>query len=221
MKSYAVVTTHNRNRMCQDLVRQLTDEEVEVVVVDNASAQPFRSNVARVIHDWTQPPNLSAFWNMGLNYTHMSHERSWEIDDYVVAVLNDDLVLPPRFVQTLGEAIKESGCDIAFPDQFGVGSNVINQKPPGTCQDLTRRMTGFAFAIKGSSGLRADTSLRYWYGDDDLEMQARQKNGLILVGGLKVNHLDENGFFSKSPALQRQAERDRVTFVEKWGFQPW
>lgn len=218
MKPYAVILHHNRHKVCGDLVRSLSHDGVEVVVVDNSSFQPFRSNLARVIHHDEQPPNLSKFWNMALNYTHMSHMRSLEVEDYAVAILNDDLVLPEGFVGTLARKLDEHDVDIAFPDQFSRGVDVVDKSPPRSCLDLTRRMTGYAFVMRGSAMIRADERLKWWAGDVDLEMKARQGRGTVLVGGIRVEHLDANGHTDRRPELSRQAGVDRETFREIWGF---
>lgn len=221
-KQYAVITTHNRQASCTNLVGQLVADDVEVVVIDNASSPRFHSDLAYVIGNSNQPPNLSQLWNIGLhavNFLHFGKHRLFS--DYAVTVFNDDISIPEGYTERMATALELYDVDIAFPDQFGIGTDVVNRSAPGTCLDLMRRVTGYAFTLRGSAQLYADESLRWWYGDDDLEMQARARRGTVLVGGVTVEHSDANGNHIRRPELQEQACLDRATFVEKHGFQPW
>jgi hypothetical protein len=74
--------------------------------------------------------------------------------------------------------------------------------------------------LRGESELRLDESMAWWYSDDDLDWQARQQGGALLVPGIPVQHLCPNGSTNERPELQEQAGRDRQTFITKWGKAP-
>jgi hypothetical protein len=63
--------------------------------------------------------------------------------------------------------------------------------------------------------------MAWWYGDDDLDWEAREKGGALLVPGIPVEHRDPNGAMRDRPELHAQAGRDRATFKAKWGRTPW
>lgn len=205
--------------MLANLCRQLNDDDVSVVVIDTGYDPPLTSlhedDNIEVIRDDAQPPNISRWWNLGLDAIHQVQQ--WIDEEYVVAILNDDLVIQPKFVQRLAEAIKRYGAAAAYPDQhgFGVDKNHTFAGPI----PLYWRMTGYAFALRGSAGIRADETLQWWYGDDDIDWTARQRGGSVLVGGVVVTHLSPNA--STVGKLAEQAGRDRQTFIDKWGRAPW
>ena len=225
MKLWAVVPSRDRRDMLFNLVAQLLVDDVEVVVVDNGYDPPLDESPNPRVHirrvDQT-PPNLSYLWNYGLGWARAHHNFEKQ-GDYVVAVLNDDLVLPERFVSQLAHAIELTGAAAAYPDQHGVATYGTNNariihKIPGPIS-LFARMCGYAFALRGSAKITADETLKWWYGDDDIDWTARQCGGSVLVGGLKVEHLCPNQ--TTVGVLAEQAGRDRQTFIDKWGRAPW
>ncbi len=80
------------------------------------------------------------------------------------------------------------------------------------------RVPGCFWMLAGDSGLRVDEEFRWWYSDDDFEMQARQRSGAGilhgtgLVGGPDTPLNEEKG---------QWAVEDRAKFVKKWGIEPW
>lgn len=223
MNHWAIIPTHNRHDLLTGLVLGLLEDKVRVVVIDNASDPPINLRAWQlaalddlyVIHDPEQPPNLSRLWNVGLN--HVARQQPCD-DEYIVAILNDDVQPPPGFVEQLGRAILARSAAAAFPAPTALADYVLRDAGP---VPLTHRMTGFAFALRGTAGLRADERLRWWYGDDDLDWTARQAGGVIGVSGLRVEHAHPNGWQQTHPELLEQAGHDRETFVSKWGRAPW
>lgn len=218
MNLYAVIPSRNRPEMLANLVRQLVGDGVRVIIIDTGYTPPlmnFSDKDIEIIRDDEDPPNISRWWNLGLD---AAHSVQMGIDgDYVVAVLNDDLVIPPRFVSLLAAAIVRHNATAAYPDQHGFGLDHRHTFVGPI--SLYRRMTGYAFALRGSAGIRADETLQWWYGDDDIDWRARQIGGSVLVGGVSVQHLSPNS--STVGKLAEQAGRDRQTFIDKWGRAPW
>lgn len=230
MKLYAVIpTVGERNETLFPMCRQLEDDGVTTLVVYNRRdpgwvmdsdfpsipyANPNRAPYVSTRY-WQEgePVNLSEIWNIGLNWAHELAAG----EDYVVAVFNDDLTLPPGTVQMFAEAIETFGTAAAFAASWG-GVFVTRHGDP---INLANRMCGFAFAFRGSAGLRADESLLWWWGDTDLDLQARKAGGVVSVPIPGLEHHDPNGYTNRNPELTEQAGRDRETFRRKHGFLPW
>lgn len=224
MHYYAVITTKRpaRDEWLAPLIDSLANENVVTCLVNNGDPigifkQPGVPRPHYAINIDMPIPNLSRMWNIGLDQAyHLADSRGQE--DFIVAVLNDDVSLPAGFMRRLGEAIQLGGAAAAFPDQNRVGPGLLTAPGP---VPLAMRMCGYAFALRGSLHLRADEDLQWWYGDDDLDWRARQAGGVVRVAGLHVTHHDPNGYTARQPGLHEQAGRDRETFARKWGMTPW
>lgn len=221
---HAVIATHNRPRDIVDCVGAISPQVHHVIVIDNASSPPLRrmEGVDHLIRDGQQPPNLSRLWNLGLAW---SSYRALENDagDWDTLILNDDFIAGPRFVERLQNALRADHAVVASPYAFGVGGpeRVDVYQATGTLRGLETRMAGFAFMIRGSSNLRFDENLSWWYQDDDLAQQACASGGRVVVHGLTWDHRSPDVQTYSRPELVAQAGKDRETFVTKWGFQPW
>jgi glycosyltransferase involved in cell wall biosynthesis len=217
MNLWAVIPSRDRPDMLRNLVNQLINDEVNVVIIDTGYEKdaPYEDpdQFVHVIRDDAQPLNISRWWNLGLD--HVKHAEGDA--EHVVAVLNDDLVIPPGFVMRLAQAIVAHNAAAAYPDQYGFNCDYVHRVPVPI--SLYRRMTGYAFALRGSANIRADETLQWWYGDDDIDWTARQRGGSVLVGGLRVQHLLPNS--TTVGNLATQAGLDRGRFKEKWGRTPW
>lgn len=234
----AVVATHNRPVELTRLLDAIASQCHAVFVIDNASMPPVRLPPVRldglcdpvtglqlscwlkVIRDEEQPPNLSRLWNVGIDAA-CDYVRG---GDYVVAdvaVFNDDAVPPPGWWDAMSGAMRLYGADAASSDPF-------NLLPPGVVHTLGRiapmsvatRLAGWAMLLRGEwSGARFDERLRWWCGDDDLSLRARQAGGLVHVGGYPVLNTGENT--STTGVLAEQTARDMQMFVDIHGRRPW
>ena len=220
MKSYALVLTHDRQEMAAELVNGLADK-VETFVIDHASdPAPSLSPLAYVrrIMEFTGDQfNISALWNIGLDWIDRHHSHSGNrTRGYAVTVLNDDVLVDASFCQAMANATSVHGVDVASP-----GSHYAIVRGPARQIALHNRPAGYAWTIRGRSGIRVDETMKVWYSDDDLWQQALEGRGYVLLPNFSVQHRDANGNFSRNPWWQEQAGRDREVFVKKWGFQPW
>ena len=222
MNLYAVIPSGFRPVELRNLVTRLIADDVTVVIVDTGYDR------IRIVHpkvsvsqDLDLPKNIQRWWNVGLRRVYKAHEIMVKLgkipdEEFVVAVLNDDVVVPAGFVQTLASKMEQTGAAAACPAP-GMGI------PALLVDDLNNapRMLGFAFALRGSLGLLADERFGWWYGDNDLDWTARDKGGVVHVGG------SWEGFAHLYPdqttvgELAEQAGKDRQTFVAKWGVEPW
>lgn len=218
----AVIPTRDRHDLLADCINSVVDQVDSVLVIDNLSdppidPEPWHGNVG-VVSLPLDPPNISTLWNVGLSLADAQAHRigaaRWDI-----AVLNSDVVVLPGWVETLSQAMRATTAVLAYPDQHGGTQQILHTKAEPI--DLRQRITGYAYMLRGETGLRLDEDLAWWYGDDDLDWQARERGGALLVPGLAVEHRAPNVSTHERPELLEQTGRDRETFQRKWGRTPW
>jgi GT2 family glycosyltransferase len=165
------------------------------------------------VHDTDLVPNISRWWNIGLESVALLAQNKW-LDRWNVLVVNDDTVMAPGSVATLTAGLRKyDGAQLAFP---GLRSAEGLMRHPNPI-----RITGWCFALRGEAGLRADEELAWWAGDNDLDWRARQSGGTVVVPGVDHQHLHPNGYTVARPDLTEQAGKDMARFVEKWGRPAW
>ncbi len=226
---YAIIPTHNRFEMLAELVSTVSREVDAVFVIDNASDPPvsipalrdacaYPRGVIIVMRDDEQPPNLSRLWNVGLDATQTwIEERRPETTTWDVAVLNDDALPLAGWLTMVSEEMRSderapaAACVVRLAEP-----SVLKTEPD---RDLYRRLDGGAFMLRGELGLRADESLHWWWGDTDLDWQARAAGGTLIISGPPVPNRLANSTTVGELALQ--GGRDGEVFKEKWGWRPW
>lgn len=222
----SVIITHNRPEQLNALLGNLHGQSDVVIVIDNASEPPVsdfdvlsRIDVewAAIVHDPEQPPNLYRLWNFGFD---IARECAAQTDTWDVAMFNDDAVVPPGWFDAVAAALRSGPYAAASSDPYGrIGAHtggLVKTAPDG---DLMTRMCPWAFAVRGELALRADERFGWWWGDTDFDWMCRQSGGVVIVPEYIVhNSLANSTTFG---ALAEQAGRDRVTFAEKWGHNPW
>jgi GT2 family glycosyltransferase len=142
-----------------------------------------------------------------------SGHREWE-----VVVLNDDAIVPPGYVQELSRQMRSAGAAAAGYRHTGP---VLHKKLGPTRLGPDERLPGHAFMLAGEHNLRFDERLRWWCGDNDMDLQARRKGGTLILPGDPVQHLHPDESTASSGVLQHQTGLDMKVFVDKWGFRPW
>jgi hypothetical protein len=229
---YAVIPTRNRPDHLVSLLRQLEGQCDLAIVIDNASTVPLSDLWLRtqadvrtqVIRDEEQPPHLYRMWNRAFELIETVSKIMKE-DVWNVAVFNDDTSLPEGWYDTVAAALfrtPEALKHINVPAiactyaQTNAGMPHLKTKIDG---NIMTRMCPWAFVVRGELGLRADESMRWWWGDTDFEWQAIQKGGvLMLPGETPLNTLANS---TTHGVLAEQAARDGETFAAKWGQRPW
>lgn len=223
MDWYTVVPTKNRPTELGNLMDSLMANGVAdpgtILIINNGSDKgvpEWMNDRALIIADENPEPHIYRMWNIGLDWA----ARLADGRPHAVAILNDDVELPPNFAARMIEDLENTGCTITFPDQ---GPGIYNQYPGASMHGRAqKRITGYAFVVNGQHGIRCDEDFKWWYGDDDLDWQARRDyNGTWEVPGVTVKHAHPGASTHASPALTAQAGRDRETFIKKWGKAPW
>jgi hypothetical protein len=117
---FAVIPTcGERNDTLVPMVEQLTSEGVTTIIIHNRRDwQTFEPGMWSFLknppyvqdHTWDggEPVNLSWIWNQGLDWAHELAAG----EEYVVAVFNDDLTLPPGLVQAFAQKLYEEGSSV-------------------------------------------------------------------------------------------------------------
>ena len=218
----AVIPTRNRHDMVADCINSVVDQVDRVIVIDNLSSPPIDPEpwhgMVGVVSLPIDPPNISTLWNVGIALAdaaaHQHAAPGWDI-----AVLNSDVTVPAGWVETLSAAMRSSTAVLAYPDQHSGKRQILHTRAEPI--DLRQRITGYAYMLRGEAGLRLDESMAWWFSDDSLDWEAREKGGALLVPGIPVEHRCPNGSMYERPELQEQAGRDRETFQRKWGRTPW
>jgi len=228
----AVVATHNRPAELARLLDAIRPQCDFQIVIDNASTPPAHlpypgaigpntvaapAGVALTfIRDEEQPPNLSRLWNVGLNQA--AALMGWiGADTYDVAVLNDDAVPPPGWWDEVSRLMRAHGAAAACSDPYGAQVYPVLKLKPDA--DIMARMSGWAFMLRGEVGLRLDEDYRWWWGDTQLDWDARAAGGMLVVPGYRVENTLANT--STTGPLAEQAGLDRATFKRKNGWNPW
>lgn len=218
----AVIPARDRHDMLADCINSVVDQVDSVIIIDNLSdppidPEPWDGKVAAVTVP-LDPPNISTLWNVGLALADSQAHRAGA-DQWDIAVLNSDVVVPSGWMYMLSGAMRSTTAVLAYPDQHGGTRQILHTKAQPI--DLRTRITGYAYMLRGEAGLRLDESMAWWYSDDSLDWEAREKGGALLVPGQAVEHRCPNGSMYERPELQEQAGRDRETFRQKWGRTPW
>lgn len=225
-RRYAVIPTYNRPDVLMRSLAAACAEADTVFVIDN-SDDPVKMAPVSDDGSWLvlrapmRPPNLSKLWNIGLEMA-LQHARGGDctpdarLAPYDVAVLNDDAIIPPGWFNAVATAMR--AWEAAAGSSGLAGGTTYVHRIPGTTA-LHLRMQGHAFVLKGETHLRADERLAWWCGDNDLDMQARQAGGTVIIGGYPVEHLHPDQ--STTGELAARTGIDLATFVEKWSFRPW
>lgn len=211
----ALILTHNRQDLVLDAVAAIRPQVDDVLVIDNASEPPAivpeGVNLA-FIPD--QPPNLSKLWNFGFDFfAGLYGDEPWD-----AAVLCDDTVAPPGWFDAVTAAMRETGATVGCTNPWGHHHPPSVKRQPD--RDIAGRMIGWAFVLDGTSGIRADEGMTFWYLDTDIDFQARQAGGFVMVGGYPVPNVHPGGY-TATGRYNKQIEQDREAFAAKWGYLPW
>jgi len=170
-----------------DLIQGIVDDcGHPVVVVTTAPGVDVPEGAGRV-HD-LGPTNIQRWWNLGIAYAERRGAR-------YAAVLNDDVRVGPGALDRMAAALATTGASLCWSD--------------------ARRMTGWAFMLDLGRPVRPDERFAWWFGDDDLGMQAARSGGAVGVDA-GIEHLHPNATTVASPALQALARVDQETFNRKW-----
>lgn len=110
------------------------------------------------------------------------------------------------------------GLAMCGPDHWGMGTHVLDRTLPRRVQ---YRIPPEYFLLDLRIGVRFDEQFRWWYADDDVEMQVRRFGAIGLISGVQVGQPDAPSGHPMSVQLAEWVREDRIKFVQKWGCEPW
>lgn len=208
-----VIPVRDRHHLTRDLIADLDVSPDSILVIDNNSEEPAREALKGLCQVIEEPErNISRLWNVGLKATQGSLKT---------AILNNDLRVPPGFLDALAAPLRDHHYAISYPDWAGrLQPGERDVRTVAEAISLFECMSGYAFMMNRSKDLWMDESMIWWYSDRDIEWQARQAGGVVCVGGVSVEHLHPNVSTNSDPDLLRQTGLDRETFFRKWRMTP-
>src|SRR5262245_33183270 len=108
---YAVIPSGQRPRELAGLLHDLIHfSDVKVIVVDTGYEKAVLKHDRIVNIQDRGLINIQRWWNVGLRHIYELQQFLQPGEEFTVAVLNDDLRVPPRFVERLDE-----GLNVTFP----------------------------------------------------------------------------------------------------------
>lgn len=223
MNRFAVILSHNRQELLNQVVAAIAPQVEMVIVIDNASDPPIQVEAGQ---DWRtvvipipdQPPNLARFWNVGIR---VALEMVTPGQQPYIAFLCDDAVVPPGWFAAVTEAMANTGAVVGCSDQYGYlpAGQVRTKTAPDNA--IMERMSGHAWILDPISTVRPDESMLLWWCDTDIDWQARAAGGMVMVGGYPVKNIHPSGFMLTNPELVHQTGVDGEVFAAKHGSRPW
>jgi hypothetical protein len=162
-----------------------------------------------VLHPFTEH-HIAKWWNAGLDYISARAQSNHE-----VLALSSDYVGTPYSVAMIGVFMRQNNLTMAGPNHWTDKQQLFTLNEQRHAQG---RVPGGCWMLAGESGLRVDESFRWWYSDDDIEMQARQRSGTGIIPG---TGLVPEGDTALSDVKLLWAQEDRQKFISKWGKDPW
>ena len=149
--------------------------------------------------------NLHHLWNQGARLA-----RDWRQAE-AIAILNDDIALPPRAIAAMAEAMTAGGFACVGVDpraSFGVPSEPQAIEVTGWAGRLMTEVTTWCFLVQATAWVDIDEQYEWWWGVGDLFTKI-QKNGgrLGQVRGLGIQHVG-SGTASRHPWTELAKIRD-------------
>ena len=218
--TFVVIAAKDRHDMTRTLLSQL-DKNAFVHLFDNGSDPPLDVAAEGTAGTWTHDAEgwqLHRMWNAGLDAA-AEHAKNKGFDKWNVAILNNDIEVPPGFLAGLEGGLRADDNNwVSYPNYHGAeipaGKAVATQGQGGD----GRTLSGWAFMLRGESGLRFDEQFAWWYGDSDIQKQVEAAGKYVVcVGGVHCNHLHPNESTMNDPVRIAQALEDEKKFAAKWG----
>lgn len=212
MDRVAVIPTIDRPAELASCIEAISPQVDHIIVVAHVDAKYVKDHNVEIRWLKYDMPNLSYLWNIGILAA-----RSWRDDDqWRVAVLNDDAIAHYNWFEACEDAMEETGAALAC-SRADIYETVLQTRAVPV--PLNARLSGWAFLMRGELELAADERFGWWYGDDDLDWQARTLGGTVVIPGFPVDNTKANS--TTHGVLAEQAGKDRAAFIEKWGVAPW
>ncbi len=215
-KRGSFIMAHGRQELLDQSVAAIRTQVDTVMVLDNAS-NPKLTVADGVFSMYipTQPPNLARWWSIGLDFF-----QTWYGDQpYDLAILCDDAIVPEGWFDAVRAGMDQTGTVAGSANAFGHAHSPLVKRDWDS--DIMHRMCSWAFVVDGSSKVRPDESMHWWWFDSDYDLSLRRAGGTVLIGSHFVVNQEYSRYTNERPDLGEQAGRDREVFAAKHGRTPW
>lgn len=177
----------------------------------------------KMFNFYTPTHSIYEMWNQGWHTALTFAENGSPACPVNVAFLNNDITIPPGFLQVLTRTLRQNpDFWITYPDYTRrVEAGLLDGGLTETQGTFSHGgLCGWAFVLAGEKhhhGLpMVDEQYRLWYGDDDLERSVRQHGGKIgRVNGLPLDHVG-SVTANKIPDRQALIDADKQYHDAKW-----
>lgn len=191
MKIAAVIPTLGHRPELPGLIKQLIAEDVDTLTLG-----------------WPGE-NLHHIWNQGAHMARDGRKASY------IAILNDDIILPPGTLDYIAQAM--SGADLACAGvdpkaPFGIASDAKAVPVTGSVERLMLHVTTWCFVVKASAWQDIDEGYEWWWGVGDLFVKIKEAGGRLgQIQGLGITHIGA-GTTKNFPWVEAAKIRD----AERW-----
>jgi hypothetical protein len=185
---WLVIPTATRRQYIPDIITESGIDRNHIVIVHTVNDNEPYYDVNN-IYD-TGEINIHRWWNKGIDFALGRGAR-------YVAVLNDDVRIANDPLNKIAKAMASVEAPLGYPFPF------------------EGHVCGYCWVLDLASDVRPDENYRWWYGDRDLDIQARRAGGVAHVPAM-VRHIHGNELTRDNPELMKLAEADEDYFFEKW-----
>jgi GT2 family glycosyltransferase len=151
---FAIIPTRDRPEEYAACLAAIAPQVDDIVTVCHGGSSASYATGALISYAH-ESPNISAMWNLGLDAIAdrlALLADGLTVPPYDVAILNDDAVVPPHWFDHLGH-MHLLDAAAACVDQHGRLDAPLVHRAPGRV-DLRERLTGYAFVLDGTRGIR-------------------------------------------------------------------
>lgn len=188
MKLAAVIPTLGERPELGPLVTQLAQEGIDTLLL----ADPKQ--------------NLYAKWNQGAAWA-----AGLKAD--AVAILNDDIVLPPDTLATMYDMMIKHDFACVGVDhraKFGIADKLDMWEITGWVGQLMLEITGWCFMVRAGRWQQIDEGYEWWWGNGDLFVKIAEAGGRLgQIKGLGITHVNE-GTARNHPWTEAAKKRDAL-----------
>ena len=184
---WMTIPSGTRRQYLQDIIQDSNIPPEKIVIVHTVESEPIEG--VNNIYD-LEPVNIHRWWNRGIDVA-----RAFGAD--YIAVLNDDLKLKNDPINKIAYGMNKLKGTLGYPLPY------------------TGHLPGYCWVLDIKSNIRADETFRWWYGDDDIRMKAKEIGEVVYIPA-EVEHLHGNHLTSINEDLMKLTVADKEYFEEKW-----
>jgi hypothetical protein len=184
---WLTIPTGTRRQYLADIINESQISPEKIVIVHTVESEPIEG----VNNVWDlDPVNIHRWWNRGIDIA-----RTFGAD--YIAVLNDDLRLKNNPINKIAYGMKKLDAVLGYPLPY------------------SGHIPGYCWVLDIKSNIRADENFRWWYGDDDIRMKAKEIGEVVYIPA-EVEHLHGNHLTSINEDLMKLTIADKEYFEKKW-----